>query len=496
MTHSWEMYSDPLTYPNNISDVVETVIRIPSTLPTGGYVLLFRVFAGVVDNNADNNSRTLPLTVTSGCVLQKLEDSDTCTPPSVDGRGTEPEPGPTSTFAAWPLSDTEIRVVLTNNATSQSTDFFQLCYRQKKELSDFSPDRCGPIVGFPEVGNDLKVTITDLSPGRTYYFRYRQVFRNCTGNTCHPSWSVIVTWATTPTKITNVRPFDGAKGLEPNNTTLEWEGGFTIGDQLRYILYWKLVGATQENQVSLNSRTHGLSGLTLGQTYTWRVESRTGLNGTATVKGPTWRFTVTGPPHVPSNPIPAVGAGMVPTPTNLTWNGGGPSNDPIIYDVYIGKQLDATKCPLRDSDLQCLPVITTDGSTTIGNGILGLSLTDTSTYYWKVVARNGNKIVHGPVWWFFTQGQSFQLSDASRTATIAPKVAFSNSLIGNHLVVWQDRGAGVWDIRGALVRGTDGAVLVPNIPININGTTNLRDRLAPAVASSGNNFLVEAVGKP
>lgn len=468
--------------------MVRALIRIPAALSTGPYVLLVQVFLGVNDNNANNNTQLYNITVTSGCVLQKLEASDTCTPPQ-GGSGTDPQPGPTSVFASWPLSDTSMRVVLTDNATAQTSDFFQLCYRPTADFSEFPPDRCGPIVSFLEVGNDLAVTISGLSPGKTYYFRYRQVFRNCTGNTCNPSWSQVVTWATTPNKLTNIQPLNEAKGLDPNLVSLQWEGGTTI-DPSSYVLYWKPAGPGPENVVNLSGRAHGLAGLILGQTYTWRVESRTGPNFTAIVKGPTWSFTVTGPPNVPSNPTPAVGAGMVPSPTDLTWNGGGPSNDPVTYDVYIGKQLDANRCPLRDSDLQCLPMITTSGSTTIGNGVLGLSLTDTSTYYWKVVAKSGNNVVRGPVWWFFTQGQSFQVSESSRTATVVPKVAFSNNLIGNHLVVWQDRGAGVWDIRGALVRGTYGAFLVPNISINVNGTANLRDRLAPAVASSGNNFLV------
>jgi len=94
------------------------------------------------------------------------------------------------------------------------------------------------------------------------------------------------------------------------------------------------------------------------------------------------------PPSVPSSPYPANGATGVPVNVTLSWSCSDPDGDTLTYDVYFGQ----TSTP---------PLVKSGHNlTSYSPGTLEYS----TTYYWKIVAKDsGGKVTEGPVWHFTAQ---------------------------------------------------------------------------------------------
>ena len=88
------------------------------------------------------------------------------------------------------------------------------------------------------------------------------------------------------------------------------------------------------------------------------------------------------PPAVPSSPNPAHASTAVPTSLTLTWQSAGATS----YDVYFGT-------------VSSPPLIATNHAT---NAFERSGLAEGQTYYWRIVARNAQGTVQGPVWSFTT----------------------------------------------------------------------------------------------
>lgn len=97
------------------------------------------------------------------------------------------------------------------------------------------------------------------------------------------------------------------------------------------------------------------------------------------------------PPEQPSNPTPPNGAVNQSVGTQLMWECSDPEGDPIKYDVYLGTS--------------ATPTIATENIT--GNTFNPGALQYSTTYYWKIVAKDSQgNTTEGPVWNFTTQSQS------------------------------------------------------------------------------------------
>ena len=100
-----------------------------------------------------------------------------------------------------------------------------------------------------------------------------------------------------------------------------------------------------------------------------------------------WSFL---PPNQPSNPVPVNGAvnqGLTPL---LSWYGSDVSGDALTYDVYF---------KAGDSNFGALPAAYNISASTFDPG----TLTPSTTYYWKVLARNSTSVTNtSPVWSFIT----------------------------------------------------------------------------------------------
>ena len=96
-----------------------------------------------------------------------------------------------------------------------------------------------------------------------------------------------------------------------------------------------------------------------------------------------WNFR----PYTPSDPFPPSGETGVPIDTDLSWVGGDPDDDYVLYDIYFGNSSPPHK------------VVSYQSNTTYDPGILE----NCTTYYWQVVAWDSwgasNK---GSIWNFTT----------------------------------------------------------------------------------------------
>jgi len=96
------------------------------------------------------------------------------------------------------------------------------------------------------------------------------------------------------------------------------------------------------------------------------------------------------PPDVPSNPVPQDNATNVPVSTVLSWTCNDPDGDNLTYDIYFGTS--NNNLPRVESDYT---------SNSYDSGTLQFN----TTYYWKIVAKDGKTSTAGPVWKFTTQAE-------------------------------------------------------------------------------------------
>jgi hypothetical protein len=185
--------------------------------------------------------------------------------------------------------------------------------------------------------------------------------------------------AEVPPAIPNApTPANGAIGIS-TTTALSWSSaGATSYDVL-------LDTSDPPSQVArgLTSPTYTPASLLANTTYLWQIVAH---NSSGDVQGPTWTFTTAAPPPpppgVPGSPSPADGATGVSPTASLSWSAAGATN----YDVFLG----ASNPPSQ--------VLTGTTSTSYSPS----NLASNSTYYWKIVARNGSGSTPGPVWSFQT----------------------------------------------------------------------------------------------
>jgi len=94
------------------------------------------------------------------------------------------------------------------------------------------------------------------------------------------------------------------------------------------------------------------------------------------------------PPRIPSNPIPEDKSIDVSTTPTLYWNCDDPDGDTLTFDIYFGT---SSNPPLVKSDLT-------------NNSFIPGKLKPQTTYYWKVVAKDGRGgETEGPIWNFTTE---------------------------------------------------------------------------------------------
>ena len=164
--------------------------------------------------------------------------------------------------------------------------------------------------------------------------------------------------------------------------TLSW----SAAGATRYDVHFGSVNPPPQAATDQSTASFDVSGLGEGVTYYWRVIAKNDVGSTT---GPVWTFTTQAGsgatlPGVPGSPSPADGASNVATSPTLSWTSSGAE----AYDVYFGTQNPP-------------PQVTADqAAASFAPG----PLANSTTYYWMVVAHNGEGSTTGPVWSFTTQG--------------------------------------------------------------------------------------------
>jgi len=221
-----------------------------------------------------------------------------------------------------------------------------------------------------------------LNLATTYYWKI--IAKDGKGGfSSSPIWSFTTTNA--PTQPSNPVPSNGETDV-PLNPTLSWEASDPDGDSLTFDVYFGVESNPPLVESDLFTNTFTPEKLNSDTTYYWKIIAKDGKGGET--EGPVWSFTtLNNAPTQPSNPIPSDGATDVSLTPNLSWDSSDPDGDTLTFDVYLG--IDSNP-PLVESDLS---------TNTYNPG----TLNSKTTYYWKIVVKDGKGgETEGPVWSFTT----------------------------------------------------------------------------------------------
>jgi|GEM_PF-351621 len=229
-----------------------------------------------------------------------------------------------------------------------------------------------------------------LSKGTTYYWKV--VAKDGRGGVAESDkWSFTTIPDPTnnaPTKPGTPSPADGAVD-QAIDVNLGWTCSDPDGDTLKYDVYF---GSSETPPLVVNDQTSNAfdpGTLSRGTKYYWKVVAKDGRGGVA--ESDKWSFTTipdptNNAPTKPGTPTPADEAVDQAVDVQLSWQCSDPDGDILEYDVYFGSN---TNPPLITSG---------HASQTLDPGILSKG----TTYYWKVVAKDGRGGVAESDKWSFT----------------------------------------------------------------------------------------------
>jgi len=212
----------------------------------------------------------------------------------------------------------------------------------------------------------------------TYFWRVNATNGDGTGD-----WSQVGSFTTViapPASPTLSSPSDGAIGIS-TNPTLYWNAASGAASYRLQVSLDPLWGTTVFDQSGMTGTSQVVSGLLTNTVYYWRVS--TANPGGASAWSLVWHFTTICPlPGAFAYLLPPDGATNQPTGVDLDW---GDSSGATSYDVYFG-----TNDPP--------PFVLNMTSTSYDPGMLVYG----TTYFWKIVAKNGCGDTPGPGWKFST----------------------------------------------------------------------------------------------
>lgn len=181
----------------------------------------------------------------------------------------------------------------------------------------------------------------------------------------------VCTADTSVPQATNPYPKDDATNV-PLDATLSWAAG---SDAQGHDVYF---GTDETDVINANTTTGIYQGrqdrgnesyspsLVENKTYYWRIDE---FDGTTIHTGAIWRFTTTYSPEPISNPYPADDAENVILDVQLSWDAG---ERAVNHQVYFGEESGN------------LPLVSEQTATTYSPQ----NLSNSTTYYWKVVEWN------------------------------------------------------------------------------------------------------------
>lgn len=234
---------------------------------------------------------------------------------------------------------------------------------------------------------DTDEFINNLYFGQRYYWRVRA--RNAVDTSV---WSTPILF-TTADYVTLSSPANAQLNVNPSGVTLDWNAHTGVST---YQLQWdsinlynspvfQQVNKTYINSSSGNSDTQNGSGaLATNRVYFWRVRAINAVDTSEWTER--WFSTGTAVPTIPGTPVlvsPANMAVSQPTSITLTWN---PSLNAQSYEYQYAQNASFTNA--------------TSGNTA-GTSV-SLNLPQSTLYYWRVRAVNGNVVSAWSAAWRFT----------------------------------------------------------------------------------------------
>jgi len=221
-------------------------------------------------------------------------------------------------------------------------------------------------------GEDTTYDLPTLSGETTYYWRIDEI--NVAGTTTGTVWS-FTTIVAAPGQASSPTPADSATDVAVD-TDLSWSAGSGATSHDVYFGQ-SSPGTFQGNQAGTTYDTGTMNNST---TYYWRIDE---VNAGGTTTGVVWSFTtIVAAPGQASSPSPADSATDVGVTTDLSWSAGSGATS---HDVYFGQSSPGT-------------FQGNQAGTTFDTG----TMTEDTTYYWRIDEVNVIGTTTGVVWSFTT----------------------------------------------------------------------------------------------
>jgi hypothetical protein len=232
-----------------------------------------------------------------------------------------------------------------------------------------------------------------LEYNTAYYWRI--VATDPNGSTSSAEWSFVTELApctSDPSAVTLLAPPNGATGVSINQN-LSWTGGDSQcpGLTTTYNVYFGTTSPPPLHHNNGTSKTWDPGTLANNTAYYWRVVAVDANGSTSSAE---WSFVTevaacTDGPGTVTIVAPSDGASDTSISQNVSWAGGNSQCPGLTatYDVYFG----TTSPPPFDHN--------NGTSKTWDPGALEYS----TTYYWRIVAKDNNGESSGPVWSFTTE---------------------------------------------------------------------------------------------
>jgi len=223
-------------------------------------------------------------------------------------------------------------------------------------------------------GNQAATTFDTgaMANDTTYYWRIDEV--NAGGTTTGTVWN-FTTIVGAPVQASNPGPANSAADVAVN-ADLSWTAG---SGATSHDVYFgtSSPGSYQGNQAATTFDTGAMANDT---TYYWRIDE---VNAGGTTTGSVWNFTtIVAAPSQATNPSPGNSATDVAVDADLSWTAGSGTTS---HDVYFG-----TSSPGAFQGNQA--------ATTFDTG----TMTNDTTYYWRIDEVNAGGTTPGSVWSFTT----------------------------------------------------------------------------------------------
>ena len=240
---------------------------------------------------------------------------------------------------------------------------------------------------------------TTYNPGRLLYsttYYWKIVAKDGRGGETHSMvWSFTTGPEpnTVPSKPRNPAPTNGSTNIDITSPTLFWVCNDPDGDPLTYDIYF---GTNPNPTLKVSNQagtTYNPGTLSYNTMYYWKIVAIDGKGGIT--EGDVWNFKTgiepNAAPVAPNSPTPRNGLTNVDISPTLSWQCSDPDSDTLMYDVYFDTKPDPT---LVKSD---------QTSSAYNPGVLNYN----TTYYWKIVAKDGKGGVtsSSPVWHFVTKAK-------------------------------------------------------------------------------------------